>query len=178
MWNSVVVGQVNWKVHRMKLNRLSKWVKLQWSTSLIVTFCLYGLFILVVLSISFPLKSKSKIVSPESDRVNGIGLFGDDSLGANEQKLLQRANDLPAINNRTDVLRVAFRRWVWANAHCAAEKVHAKESAVAVEGNRLQQCAYCEWMSKRNVWKFSGEEWTIQCLLHSMCVVYNVYMRN
>lgn len=83
----------------------------QWSTTMTVT-CLYILFIMIVLSISFPLKShKSKSATGENERENGIGFYNDDDaigLGANEQKLLQRAHDLSTVNNRTDILREAF----------------------------------------------------------------------
>lgn len=84
----------------------------QWSTTMTVTICLYVLFIMVVLSISFPLKShKSKSEIGGNERENGIALYNDDDangLGANEQKMLQRAHDLPTVNNRTDILRDAF----------------------------------------------------------------------
>lgn len=86
----------------------------QWSTPMTVTICLYILFIMVVLSISFPLKShKTRSEIGSNERENGIALYNDDDtdgLGANEQKMLQRAHDLPTANNRTDILREAFRK--------------------------------------------------------------------
>lgn len=103
------------------MNKLTKLLKpmTQWSTTMTVTFCLYLLFIMVVLSISFPLKShKSKMMSIDNNRENSIGamLSNDDDdddtddLGENEQKILQRAHDLPTAINRSDVLRDAFQR--------------------------------------------------------------------
>lgn len=86
----------------------------QWSTTMTMTVCLYVLFIMVVLSISFPLKShKRKVDTIESDeRANRIADFDDDAngLGQNEQKLLQRARDIITANNRTDILRDAFHK--------------------------------------------------------------------
>lgn len=120
------------------MNKLTKLLKpmTQWSTTMTVTFCLYLLFIMVVLSISFPLKShKSKMMSIDNNRENSIGamLSNDDDdddtddLGENEQKILQRAHDLPTAINRSDVLRDAFQRWVgtrWMRKLHFAEKVH------------------------------------------------------
>ena len=108
-----------------------------WSP-MIITFCLYILFIMVVLSISFPLKShsKSKFDRFESEHKNGIGFMSDESddgndvdddgdgndrvgndddddgnrLGENEHRYLQRAHNLPSFNNRSDILRDAFQR--------------------------------------------------------------------
>lgn len=107
----------------------------QWSP-MIITICLYILFIMVVLSISFPLKShsKTKFNRIESERTNSIGFMsnesddGDDEdggggegsdddddddanrLSANEQRYLQRANNLPNFSNRSVILRDAFQR--------------------------------------------------------------------
>lgn len=112
---------------KIPINKLTKLLKSmsQWSTAMTVTVCLYVLFIMFVLSISFPLKSH-KITENKrigNDRANGIAYLKDDvdddgdvdgvdgnSLGQNEQTLLQRANDLPAAINRTDILRDAFKK--------------------------------------------------------------------
>lgn len=105
----------------MFVNKLTKLFKplSQWSIPMTVTFCLYVLFIMVVLSISFPLKShKIKTISIENERENSINAMnnGDDDddgangLGENEQKFLQRAQDFPIAANRTDILRDAFYR--------------------------------------------------------------------
>lgn len=78
-----------------------------------VTVCLYILFIMVVLSISFPLKSRKAKISNGNTHENSIGLVNDEDankLGDSEQKLIQRAHNLPAISNRSDVLRDAFQR--------------------------------------------------------------------
>lgn len=125
----------------MSINKFIKRFKLsaQWSP-MIITACLYILFIMVVLSISFPLKShrKSKFNLFESERKNSIGFMSnhrdndvndngnddddrgdgkgsdDDNdanrLGDNEHRLLQRAHNLPRFSNRTNVLRDAFQR--------------------------------------------------------------------
>lgn len=87
----------------------------QWSTPMTVTFCLYILFILVVFSISFPLKShKTSISRLAAMGMNRENIMIDDNeangFGEIEQKFLQRAHDLPATNNRTDILRDAFQR--------------------------------------------------------------------
>lgn len=111
---------------KIPINKLTKLLKpmTQWSTPMTITFCLYLLFVMVVLSISFPLKSqKSKLLSIDNNRENSIGfrMNGDDDddddgdddaneLGENEHKILQRAHDLPTANNRTDILRDAFQR--------------------------------------------------------------------
>ncbi|XP_031634762.1 45 kDa calcium-binding protein [Contarinia nasturtii] len=102
---------------KIPINRLTKLLKSmpKWSTTMTVTVCLYVLFIMVVLSISFPLKSSSshKIGRIEhNDRVNDIAYLDDDAngLGQNEQKLLQRARDLPTAINRSDILRDAFKK--------------------------------------------------------------------
>lgn len=109
----------------------------QWSP-MIVTFCLYILFIMVVLSISFPLKSNGKRKSDrlESEHENEIGFMSNDGvdvdavsgggrgvsgysddndvddnqLGDDEQRYLQRARNLPSFSNRSVVLRDAFQR--------------------------------------------------------------------
>lgn len=109
----------------------------QWSP-MIVTFCLYILFIMVVLSISFPLKSHGKRKSDrlESEHENEIGFMSNDGvdvdavsgggrgvsgysddndvddnqLGDDEQRYLQRARNLPNFSNRSVVLRDAFQR--------------------------------------------------------------------
>lgn len=102
---------------KIPINKLTKLLKpmTQWSIPMIVTFCLYILFIMVVLSISFPLKShRIKLAAMENNHENQNTLMINDDetndLGENEQKILQRAHDLPAINNRTDILRDAFQR--------------------------------------------------------------------
>lgn len=101
---------------KIPINKLIKLIRStpQWSTTMTVTVCLYFLFIMVVLTISFPLKShKTKSDAMENERENIIGLLNDDDangLGVNEQKILQRARDLPTQNNRTDILRDAFKR--------------------------------------------------------------------
>lgn len=110
----------------------------QWSP-LIVTVCLYILFIMVVLCISIPLKSHSKRKSDrlESEHDNQIGFMSNDGvdvddvsgvggrgtsednddndvddnrLGDDEQRYLQRARNLPSFSNRSVVLRDAFQR--------------------------------------------------------------------
>lgn len=78
-----------------------------------LTVCLYVLFIMVVLSISFPLKSPKNKITANQNGANGIGLandIDDSDLSENEQKLLQRARDLPIINNRSYILRDAFKK--------------------------------------------------------------------
>lgn len=58
------------------------------------------------------------MMSIDNNRENSIGamLSNDDDdddtddLGENEQKILQRAHDLPTAINRSDVLRDAFQR--------------------------------------------------------------------
>lgn len=85
----------------------------QWSVTMTVSICLYVLFIMVVLTISFPLKShKIKVQLIQNERANGIGDSNDDAdgLGQNEQKLLQRARDIPNATNRSDILRDAFKK--------------------------------------------------------------------
>lgn len=115
----------------------------QWSP-MIITICLYILFITMVLSISFPLKSHSKVKFDriESERKNSIGFMSSDNdddgkdngvdgdgggdggeednnnviiddanrLGENEQRYIQRAQNLPSYGNRSDILRDAFQR--------------------------------------------------------------------
>lgn len=107
----------------------------QWSP-LIITICLYVLFVMVVFCISFPLKSHSKRkfdrfeiehvneigLSNESDDGNGIddsvsGGVGDgedsdenDDANRNERRYLERARNLPSFSNRSDILRDAFQR--------------------------------------------------------------------
>lgn len=113
---------------KIPINKLTKLLKpmTQWSTPMTVTFCLYILFILVVFSISFPLKSHkiSKLAAMGMNRENI--LMNDNEanrFGEIEQKFLLRAHDLPATNNRSDILRDAFQRWVgWVNAQ-RTEKV-------------------------------------------------------
>lgn len=85
----------------------------QWSVTMTVSICLYVLFIMVVLTISFPLKSyKTKVQLIQNERANGIAELNDDAdgLGRNEQKLLQRARDTPNATNRSDILRGAFKK--------------------------------------------------------------------
>lgn len=124
----------------MSINKFIKRFKsmAQWSP-MIITICLYILFIMVVLSISFPLKSHSKTSKfdrIESERKNSIGFMnnesvdgdsdvdggGDDGsidndnnddtnrLGENEHRYLQRAHNLPSFTNRSIILRDAFQR--------------------------------------------------------------------
>lgn len=99
---------------KIPINKLIKIIRStpQWSITMTVTVCLYFLFTMLVLTISFPLKShKIKSEATENERENFIGLLNDDDgLGLNEQKILQRARDLPTVNNRTDVLRDAFKK--------------------------------------------------------------------
>lgn len=75
-----------------------------------ITFCLYLVFILVVLTISFPLKSRSKgDIGGSVERSQSNSIFNvNEDIGDDEEKLLQRANDLPVFSNRTKVLREAF----------------------------------------------------------------------
>lgn len=50
-------------------------------------------------------------MSVESNRVNENALNDandTDELGDNEEKLLQRAKDLPTVSNRSEILRDAF----------------------------------------------------------------------
>lgn len=84
----------------------------QWSTAMTITFCLYLVFILVVLTISFPLKSHGKSdIGGSIERSQSNSIFNvDNDIGDDEQKLLQRANDLPIFSNRSEVLRVAFNK--------------------------------------------------------------------
>lgn len=100
---------------KIPINKLTKLLKstAQWSTTMTVTVCLYVLFIMVVLSISFPLKShKAKVDAIVNELENGIDDLDDDAngLGQNEQKLLQRAQDLTIAINRTEILRDAFQK--------------------------------------------------------------------
>lgn len=102
---------------KIPINKLTKLLKSmpKWSTTMTVTVCLYVLFIMVVLSISFPLKShkaKAMVDTMGNERANGIVDLDDDAngLGQNEQKLLQRARDLTTANNRSDILRDAFHK--------------------------------------------------------------------
>lgn len=102
----------------------------QWSPML-VTICLYILFILVVLSISFPLKSHDKHTSKhlKSEHEHEIGSMANDvdfdgvsedsddndvdddnQMGDDEHRLLQRARNLPSFSNRSVILRDAFQR--------------------------------------------------------------------
>lgn len=104
------------EIMKIPINKLTKLLKSmpQWSTTMTVTVCLYVLFIMVVLSISFPLKShnKAKVHPIENEHGNGIADLDDDAngLGQNEQKLLQRARDLTTANNRSEILRDAFQK--------------------------------------------------------------------
>lgn len=77
-----------------------------------ITFCLYLVFILVALTISFPLKSHRKSdIGDSIERSQSNSIFNvDNDIGDDEQKLLQRANDLPIFSNRSEVLREAFNK--------------------------------------------------------------------
>lgn len=93
-----------------------KWTKLlksmpPWSATMKVTLCLYALFIMFVLSISFPLKShKNKMNANPANGIQIANDIDDSDFNENELKLLQRARDLPIFNNRSDILRDAFKK--------------------------------------------------------------------
>lgn len=95
---------------KIPINRIKKVMKAspQWSIAWILTLCLYFIFISVVLFIAFPLRSQ-KYDGSDSKR-NEINRFDidDSTLGDDEQKLLQRANELPTLSNQSDALRAAF----------------------------------------------------------------------
>lgn len=122
----------------MSINKVIKRFKpmAQWSP-MIITVCLYILFIMVVLSISFPLKSNGNVKHDrieserknrfefmshqnDDDRIddrneesindNTINNDDDNRLGENERRFIQRAHYLPSFSNRSDVLRDAFQR--------------------------------------------------------------------
>lgn len=99
------------------INKLTKMLRTfpQWSTAMTITFCLYLLFVMVFLSISFPLKShKTHLMSIKRNHVNEntvMDIVNDnDELGDSEQKLVQRAKDLPTMSNRSEILRDAFNK--------------------------------------------------------------------
>lgn len=105
---------------QIPINKLAKMLRTfpQWSTAMTITFCLYLLFIMVVLSISFPLKShKTHLMSIERNHVNEntvMDIVNDnDALGDSEEKLMQRAKNLPTVSNRSEILRDAFNKWVF-----------------------------------------------------------------
>lgn len=102
---------------QIPINKLTKCLRTfsQWSTAMTITFCLYLIFICVVLSISFPLKShKAHSLSMDNNHiVNDIqsnGLNDNNEIGDSEEKLLQRAKDLPTVSNRSEILRDAFNK--------------------------------------------------------------------
>lgn len=102
---------------QIPINKLAKMLRTfpQWSTAMTITFCLYLLFIMVVLSISFPLKShKMHLMSIERNHVNEntvMDIVNDnDALGDSEEKLMQRAKNLPNVSNRSEILRDAFNK--------------------------------------------------------------------
>lgn len=102
---------------QIPINKLTKMFRTfpQWSTAMTVTFCLYLLFIMVVLSISFPLKShKTHLMLIKRNHVNEntvMDIVNDNNeLGNSEEKLVQRAKELPTVSNRTEILRDAFNK--------------------------------------------------------------------
>lgn len=102
---------------QIPIHKLTKMLRtiLQWSTAMTITFCLYLLFITVVLSISFPLKShKTHLMSIKRDHVNEntvMDIVNDnDALGDSEEKLVQQAKDLQTVSNRSEILRDAFHK--------------------------------------------------------------------
>lgn len=103
---------------QIPINKLTKMLRTfpQWSTAMTITLCLYLLFIMVVLNISFPLKShRMHLMSIERNHVNENTEIMDtvnnnDELGDIEAKLLQRAKDLPIVSNCSEILRDAFNK--------------------------------------------------------------------
>lgn len=101
---------------QIPINKLTKLLRTfpQWSTAVTITFCLYLLFIMVVLSISFPLKShKTHWMSVKRNYVNentvmDIGDDNDELGNGQVMQLMQRAEHLPTVSNRSEILRDAF----------------------------------------------------------------------
>lgn len=95
---------------KIPINRIKKVMKSspQWSFVWILTLCLYFVFIFVVLFVAFPLRSQ-KYDGNDTKR-NEINRFDieDNILGDDEQKLLQRADELPTLANQSSALRAAF----------------------------------------------------------------------
>lgn len=95
---------------KIPINRVKKLIKSspQWSMAWILTLCLYFIFIFVVLIVAFPLRSSH--TEHRHMQQNEIKQFDvdDNELTDDEQKLLQRANEIQVQSNQTDILRLAF----------------------------------------------------------------------
>lgn len=71
---------------------------------------------MVILAISFPLKSSNKLQAVQSNAVESIDANGNDfdplnEVDENEQKLLQRAHEMVIVQNRSEILMDAFKRF-------------------------------------------------------------------
>lgn len=97
---------------QIPINKLTKLIKAipQCSAATAVPLLLYSIFILIVLTISFPLKSHGNI-SPASaiqQLENNFVIDELNELSDDEQKLIQNANELENVKNKSEILRKAF----------------------------------------------------------------------
>lgn len=98
---------------QIPINKAKKLLKTisQWSTATLLTCLLYILFISFVLAISFPLKSSKMQLVSNVIETNGDEFDATNEINENQQKLLQRANELPTTLNRSEILKEAFKRY-------------------------------------------------------------------
>lgn len=94
---------------KIPINKIIKLIKStpQWSTATAFTLILYLLFISLVLTISFPLKSSkvTSLVQRGNNFRNDLNELGDD-----EQKLLDKANGIEEVKNKSEILRSSFKQ--------------------------------------------------------------------
>lgn len=97
---------------KIPINKIARNFKLvpQCAAVATVPFVLYLIFICVVLSVSFPLKSSTAGNSLAEHR-NGFTLIESNGLGEGEQKLLERANAMESYKNKSDILQHAFKMY-------------------------------------------------------------------
>lgn len=94
-----------------KLTKLIKSIP-QCSAATAVPLLLYSIFILIVLTISFPLKSNGNVAPASAMQQLGNNFVIDEGneLGDSEQKLIQKANELENVENKMEILQRAFRQ--------------------------------------------------------------------
>lgn len=94
---------------KIPINKITRNFKLvpQCAAVATVPLLLYLIFIFVVLSVSFPLKSTNG--NQLDVNRNSFSLIDGNELGEGEQKLLERANSIENFKNKSYMLQHAFK---------------------------------------------------------------------
>lgn len=97
-------------IMQIPINKLTKLLKLfpQCSAALAIPLLLYLIFISLILTISFPLKSNKSVLASAQNGNNFVNYIN--KLGDNEHKLLEKAKEIENVRNKSEILGNAFKQ--------------------------------------------------------------------